>query len=138
MGLDESGRGLSDEQFEMSKNSSHRNKDGKAGPGKSNSATSEAAEQAESLKIELERVQAGLVLLSLSVDRLNDVVAVDTKCCGGLFNGLLSPAPVRKGYSSVSMDGSNHDGSIGSLSVPSRDTKLSTSLSINSPASDRV
>jgi hypothetical protein len=45
----------------------------------------EAIEQAEILRKELNRVHAGLSLLTHSVDRLGDVVIVDSKWCGGAF-----------------------------------------------------
>jgi hypothetical protein len=39
---------------------------------------------------ELERVQAGITLLSQSVEKLEDVVNVDTRCCFGLYDALMS------------------------------------------------
>ena len=45
----------------------------------------EALEQAEVLRRELTKVHAGLALLSGSVERLGDVINVDTRCCGGMF-----------------------------------------------------
>jgi hypothetical protein len=49
------------------------------------SPLSEALDQAEMLRRELNKVHAGLALLSSSVERLGEVINVDTRCCGGVF-----------------------------------------------------
>lgn len=95
----------------------------RGGRGKS-TEISEAMEQAQVLRAELERVQAGIRLLGSSVERLNDVVRSDTKFCGGVFEylcGSCAPSVLlqwlpssgvsrQQGvYSSVSMDESVHN-----------------------------
>jgi hypothetical protein len=62
-----------------------------------NTTLEEAREQAEILKTELERVQSGVHLLGHSVEKLNDVVRVDTRCCGGLMD-LFSVGGYGGGY----------------------------------------
>jgi hypothetical protein len=114
-GVDKAGGGM-----DVSSRGAVRGKGGAGGP-------SEAMEQAQVLRGELERVQAGIRLLGSSVERLNDVVRSDTKLCGGVFeylcgsclgpSALLQWLPVGVGgerrqqgvYSSVSMDESMHN-----------------------------
>lgn len=65
----------------------------------------EAKEQAEILRMELERVQAGVTLLSQSLDKLTEIVRMDTRCCGGIFDIIsssLGPATSVAGSSSGS------------------------------------
>ena len=47
-------------------------------------ALSEAIQQAESLRYEIDRVKAGITLVNQSMDKLSDVVQIDTRCCGGI------------------------------------------------------
>ena len=53
-------------------------------------AVSEAIDQSELLKRDLARVSAGLTLLGQSVEKLHEVVAVDTTCFGGLFTNCCA------------------------------------------------
>jgi len=46
------------------------------------SSIGDALQQAESLRRELERMQAGITILTQAMDRLMEVVRVDTRCCG--------------------------------------------------------
>jgi hypothetical protein len=43
-----------------------------------------AHEQAQTLKAELERVKSGLILLAQSMEKLQDSVRADSRCCGGV------------------------------------------------------
>lgn len=60
---------------------------GTNGPGAHGVTSSfyEAKEQVELLRVELERVQSGITLLSQSIEALADIVRVDSTCCGGIF-----------------------------------------------------
>ena len=57
----------------------------------------EAMTQAETLRRELERAQAGVMLLGQAMERLTDVVRQDSRCCGGLtdiMRELVGASPV--------------------------------------------
>jgi hypothetical protein len=47
-------------------------------------AVAGAHQQAETLKLELERVKSGLTLLAQSMEKLQETVRVDSRCCGGI------------------------------------------------------
>jgi hypothetical protein len=47
-------------------------------------AVASAHEQAQTLKAELERVKSGLILLAQSMEKLQDSVRADSRCCGGV------------------------------------------------------
>ena len=53
-------------------------------------ALTDAIEQAESLRYEIDRVKAGITLVNQSMDKLTDIVHVDTRCCGGICDALSS------------------------------------------------
>lgn len=80
---------------------------------------SEAMKTAESLKFELDRVQAGLVLLGQSVERLSDGIVLDNTCSAILCRLLSLPWYVLRsshaaGYSSLSsVDQSDHGAEAG-------------------------
>jgi hypothetical protein len=75
-------------------------------------------EQALILKGELDRVLSGVKLLGDTVDRLNDIVRSDSRCCSGAFDSIWftllgSTSPLNNrveqgGYSSVRLDDSAH------------------------------
>lgn len=82
-------------------------------------------EKVKYLESEMERVRAGVKLLGRSVERLNEAVLFDSRCCGGMSDAisflvgscfeniplLLRPAATNE-YSSVhmqAMDDSGHD-----------------------------
>lgn len=74
-------------------------------------AIRDAMEQAENIRNELERVQVGIILLNQSLEKLVEVINVETKCCGGLFGLLTSNLPStiqpskKKGYEHLGGDG---------------------------------
>ena len=76
-------------------------------------AIRDAMEQAENIRNELERVQAGIILLGQSLEKLVEVINVETKCCGGVFGLLTSNLPSytsmkpsqKKGYEHLEADG---------------------------------
>jgi len=78
-------------------------------------AIRDAMEQAENIRNELERVQAGIILLSQSLEKLIEVINVETKCCGGVFGLITSSLPSytsitkpigqKKGYDQLEADG---------------------------------
>lgn len=85
-------------------------------PASTNSMTgiSDALVQVETLRIDLERVQMGITLLTLSVEKLKDIVAdkQSSGCCGGggIFEFLLMGA---NGPSSTGSYTSNSEGGSG-------------------------
>ena len=103
-----------------------RAEDGAAGAGagavvKAKSASQKYMEKVKYLQTEMERARSGVKLLDRSVQRLNEAVLFDSRCCGGLSDALsfvmgscfehLRPA-VTNEYSSVQMqalDDSGHD-----------------------------
>jgi len=74
-------------------------------------AIRDAMEQAENIRNELERVQVGIILLNQSLEKLVEVINVETKCCGGLFGLLTSNLPSsiqpskKKGYEHLGGEG---------------------------------
>jgi hypothetical protein len=54
----------------------------------------DALVQVEALKFELERVQIGLALLGLSVEKLMDIVTVEPACCSSIFD-LFIPRSIQ-------------------------------------------
>ena len=87
--------------------------------GASRKSATDAMEQAQVLRAELERVQSGIRLLGDSVERLNDAVRSDNKWCGGVVNAMCTSLCLQlwafggsRGqqgvYSTVSMDESVH------------------------------
>ncbi len=76
---------------------------------------SEGMEQAQILKGELDRVLSGVKLLGDTVDRLNEIVRSDSRCCGGALEaywtsmfGQITWGEKKGGYSSVRLDDSSH------------------------------
>ena len=67
-------------------------------------AVAEAHEQAEVLRQELDRVKSGLTLLAQSMDKLVEIVRMDSRCCGGVLDALTtsvsSSSEVEEGPSS--------------------------------------
>lgn len=63
--------------------SSHRNG---GVNGRKKEAAFEALHQVEILRDELNRLAAGLSLLSHSVERLTELVNIDTRCCGSFWD----------------------------------------------------
>ena len=115
------------------------------------SSISDAKEQAEILRLELDRLQTGITLLGQSLDRLGEVVRVDTHCCGGLFDAITSSVRVRGsavrkkgGYDRVDgfVDNSLHSVSGTALSPTTTPAKPSRPaaevLSSFSPVSSRL
>lgn len=64
------------------------------------SAITEALNVVESLRLDLEKLQMGVQLLTLSVTKLTDIVTTQPGCCGGIFemftgasnSGLQTPS----------------------------------------------
>jgi hypothetical protein len=95
-------------------------------------STSEGLEQAEVLKSELDRVNSGISLLGQSMERLHDVIRLDSRCCGSVIDTIsiiigMSSAPSDRsprGYATVSMEASfsenssNRGGRAGSARNP--------------------
>lgn len=79
---------------------------------------SDGMEQALILKGELDRVLSGVKLLGDTVDRLDEIVRSDSRCCGGAFDAIWlnmfgpswsgSNSAQQGGYSSVRLDESSH------------------------------
>jgi hypothetical protein len=81
---------------------------------------SDGMEQALILKGELDRVLSGVKLLGDTVDRLNEIVRSESRCCSGAFDSiwlnLIGPSSLgggnaaiqQGGYSSVRLDDSAH------------------------------
>jgi chromosome segregation ATPase len=63
----------------------------------------EAMDQAVSARSELDRVAIGITLLGQSLDRLHEIVHVDTRCCG-LFDTVASIGSRKEGYSVLDAD----------------------------------
>ena len=89
-------------------------------PASTNSMTgiTDALVQVETLRIDLERVQMGITLLTLSVEKLKDIVADKSSsgCCGGgLFEFLLMGA---NGPSSTGSYTSSSEGGSGRHNKP--------------------
>jgi len=88
------------------------------------SSSQKYMEKVKYLESEMERVRGGVKLLSRSVERLNEAIVFDSRCCGGFFDTISyllgscfegSQATVRNEYSSVqmqSLDDSGHDSRI--------------------------
>lgn len=77
-------------------------------------AVAGAHEQAETLKLELERVKSGLTLLAQSMEKLQETVRVDSRCCGAVAEVCASvESSVARSTSSrfrVSMSGRRSSG----------------------------
>lgn len=90
------------------------------------SSSQKYMEKVRYLESEMERVRGGVKLLGRSVERLNEAVVYDSRCCGGLTDALsfalgscfesmrggASSAAAKNEYSSVqllSLDDSRHD-----------------------------
>ncbi len=101
------------------------------------SVVGDALEQAELLRLELDRVKAGLTLLTQSVEKLNDVVQVDTRCCSGFLETLCYsfwPASTSSSYQGSGYDRVGTDESAQPLTseqFPSKVTKHSILVSRN-------
>ena len=96
---------------------------GFSGGGGPFSSTVDLNHHVDRLKLELERLKAGLVLVGLSVDRLAEVASSDTRyCCSDNILRLMisGTSPGHRGYSSVSLDGSGHDSPERSVASGSR------------------
>ena len=61
---------------------------GKGGKSTQCSIVAGAVQQADQLKLELERAKTGIELINHSVERLMDAVHKDSLCCGGVCDGL--------------------------------------------------
>jgi hypothetical protein len=91
------------------------------GGGAKKKKESDGMEQALILKGELDRVLSGVKLLGDTVDRLNEIVRSDSRCCSGAFDtiwlSLIGPSSlgggggngtIQGGYASVRLDDSAH------------------------------
>jgi hypothetical protein len=70
-------------------------------------------EQAEILRVELERIKSGMRLLGQSIDRLDKTLELSNKkACGGFFDAIWiccrTQEVTSQGYSTVDMDDSHH------------------------------
>ena len=66
------------------------------------SGLGDAMELAQNLYNEMNRMRAGIVLLTQSLERLHETVRLDTKCCGGLYELMVASMQqsnnIQRGY----------------------------------------
>ncbi len=86
-----------------------------------------AMQQAEQLKLELDRAKTGIALLNHGMDRLGDVVYKDSLCCGGFFSSFWSL--FRSGASGVTNKRSGGSSSYTSVELSDSDHHSTTSSS---------
>lgn len=101
LGGSSSGVGL-DSSLTSTGGRSKSNAGAKFSAGPSIPSLTEALEQVDILRGELDRIKAGIALLSQSIQRLDEVVNIDTSCCGGLFEYITLTAAAYLHEDSVS------------------------------------